>query len=486
MKEEKQKTGFLGNLSWKFAERFAAQSVSLIVSVILARLLEPSDYGTIAIVNVAIAILNVFVSDGFGSALIQKKDADILDFSSVLYFNIGFSCILYFLLFLAAPFISAFYGDEYEALTAIFRVLGLRLIFSAINSVQNAYVSKKMIFRKFFWATFIGTAVSAGVGIAMAYLGCGVWALVFQYLTSSVVNTIVLAVLTPPIATKKFSFERLKGMLGFGSGILGSNLLTVVFQEMRTLIIGKMYAADDLAFFDKGKQFPNLIVTNINVSISAVLFPKMSHEQTDKQKLKAIMKKSVRYGSFIMCPLMLGMLAIAEPFVELILTEKWMACVPFLRWFCIYYLFQPIHTTNMQAIKALGRADIYFKLEVAKKIIEVLSLVAVMWISVDAIVISMAVLSTVFTAFNAYPTHKLLGYSFKEQTRDMLPAVSMAVVMVIAVCLIGMCPIGLMYKLPVQIIGGGCVYCALAFATKNQECAEILMLLRSVTKKTAE
>jgi len=473
-----RKNDLLNNLSWKFAERIAAQLVTVIVSIILARMLTPQDYGIIAIVTIFITFANVFVSDGFGSALIQKKEVDALDYSSVLYFNIIFSIVLYAILFFCAPLIASFYGDGYEILTPVLRVLGLRIIVSAVNSVQQAYVSRKMIFKKFFWSTLIGTVLSAVVGIGMAYSGFGVWALVGQYLTNTTVGTVTLAVSLRKKPILSFSFERLKGMVGYGSKILGTSLLITGYQEIRALIIGKVYSSEDLAYYDKGRQFPNLIVTNINTSIGAVLFPKMAQEQDDKTRIREITRKSIRFSSYLMCPLMLGLAAVAEPFVKIVLTDKWLPCVTLLQIFCVVYLFQPIHTANMQAIKAIGRSDVYLKLEIIKKVIELVVLLIVMWISVEAIVVSMAILTMAFTFVNAYPNKKLLNYSFKQQMGDILPSVCMSLVMAVIVYFFGKIPMNAYISFGVQIILGMIVYFALSLITKNSELKYFINLIK--------
>lgn len=473
VKHMSKQNGLIGNLIWKFAERISAQLISMIVSIILARLLEPSHYGTVSIVMIFITLANVFVSDGLGSALIQKKNATAVDFFSVLYFNLGLSCILYFILFFSAPFISRFYGAGYEILTPVLRVLGLRIILTAVNSVQQAYVSRKMIFRNFFLATLTGTIISAIVGIYMAYSGYGVWALVAQYLVSTGVSTIVLFFTLRTRPQLVFSFSSLKELLPYGMRILGAGLLVTGYQELRALIIGKVYSSADLAFYDKGRSFPNLIVTNINTSISAVLFPQMSKDQDDLTRIKATTRNSIRFSSYIMCPMMLGLAAVAEPFIELLLTDKWIACVPLLRLFCIIYLFQPIHAANMQAIKGIGRSDIYLKLEIIKKVIELVVLLAVMWISVEAIVIGMAVCTTLFTLVNAYPNTKLLDYKFKEQMLDILPNLLMSGIMFGIVYLIGFVPISIIAKLLLQILTGIGVYVGLSVVTKNREFAYI-------------
>ncbi len=465
----KKSGGLISNLIWKFAERISAQVVTLIVSVVLARILTPDDYGAIAIVNIFIALANVFVVDGFGSALIQKKNADALDYSSVLYFNVGFSVVLYFILFFAAPYISRFYGQGYEILTPVLRVLGLRLILAAANSVQHSYVAKKMIFRKYFYATLTGTVVSGVVGIAMAYSGFGVWSLVAQYLTGTAVNTLVLTISLHRLPILAFSFSRLRHLLKFGSRMLGSGLLIMGYQELRALIIGKLYSAKDLAFYDKGRQFPSLIVTNINTSIGAVLFPKMANDQDDLGKIKGTVRNSIRFSSFLMCPLMLGLLGVAEPFVRVVLTEKWLPCVPLLQMFCIVFLFQPVHTANMQAIKAIGRSDIYLRLEIIKKAIELIALICVMWISVDAIVLSMAILTAGFTLINAFPNRKLISYSYREQAADIFPNVARSGIMLVVVYAMNFLPVASLYKLILQVACGGVAYLIICILTRSKE-----------------
>lgn len=478
-----KKNDLLQNLSWKFAERIAAQLVTLVVTVILARVLDPSDYGIISIVTIMITLANVLVSDGFGSALIQKKDADALDFSSVLYFNLAFSIVLYLILFACAPFITEFYGAGYELLTPVIRVLGLRIILCGVNSVQQAYVSKKMMFQKFFWTTLSGTIVSAVVGIGMAYAGFGVWALVAQYLTNTTVSTIALMLLLKKKPLLAISFSRLKQLLNYGSKILGASLLFNGYQELRALIIGKVYSSADLAYYDRGRQFPTLVVANINTSIGTVLFPKMSKEQDDIGRVRTSTRNAIRFSSYVMSPLLLGLAAVAEPFVQVVLTDKWLPCVPLLQLFCIVYLFQPMHTANTQAIKAIGRSDIYLKLEIIKKAIELVVLLCVMWISVDAIVASMAVLNTLFAFLDVYPNRKLLSYSFKEQIKDIGPSILMSLFMAACVYCLSFLSLNPILLLVLQVLTGAAIYIVLSIVTKNQEFRYLWDLIMSILKR---
>jgi len=465
---------------WKFAERIAAQIVTFVVSIALARLLDPSHYGVVAIVTTFIAIANIFVTDGFGNALIQKKNADALDFSSVLYVDVIFSIGLYFVLFLLAPLLSNFFGQGYEILTPVTRVLGLRIILSAVNSVQQAYVSKHMMFRKFFWATLIGTVLSGIIGIIMAYMGFGVWALVAQYLTNTTVDTIVLQIVLNKWPIKQFSWERVKGLLNYGYKVLLTSLTITGFQELRALIIGKLYSSDDLAYYDKGKQFPNLIVTNINTSISAVLFPNMAAEQDNVGQLKNITRLSIRYSAYIMFPIMLGLAAVARPLVVILLTEKWLPCVTLLQTFCVFYLFQPIQTANTQAIKALGKSDILLMLEIIRDAIQLIVLLIVMWISVDAIVVSMAVMSFFFVFVNGFPNLKLLHYSFREQIADYISPLIMSLIMAILVKTVEILKFNIYLQLIIQILLGVSIYLLLSIITKSNALKYICLTLKNL------
>lgn len=471
----------LSNLSWKFAERIASQAVSFVVSIVLARILAPSDYGAIAMVMIFVTLANVIAEGGFSSALIQKKDADKLDFSTVFYFSIAFSIVLYVTLYFTAPCISLFYGEGYEILTPVLRVIGLQVIIYAANSVQQAYVSKKMMFQKFFWSTLIGTIVSAIIGLAMAYSGYGIWALVGQQLSMAITNIIVLYLVTRKLPGLMFSYERLKGLFNYGAKILGASLLVSLFLDLRSLIIGKLYSAKDLAFFDRGRQFPNLIVVNVNSSVGAVLFPKMSEQQDDNQKIKETCRMSIRFSSFVMMPLMMGLAACGEPLIRLLLTNKWIDCVPFLQLFCIIYMFYPMHTANMQAIKALGHSGTFLKLEVLKKAIELICLFLVMRISVIAIAVNMAILTTLFTFINAVPNIKYLNYSFVEQMKDILPSIVMSTTMGTIVYFLGrLLPFSDLLTLVIQIIVGISIYVILSLLTRN---AEIEFLINLILKR---
>lgn len=427
MSKKIDKRTVFANFLWRFMERCGAQGVTFVVSIVLARILEPDVYGTVAIVTVFTTILQVFVDSGLGTALIQKKDADDLDFSSVFYFNFVVCIILYGLMFLTAPFIADFYNDP--SLISVVRVISLTIIISGIKNIQQAYVSRHMIFKKFFFATIGGTVFAAFLGISMAYAGMGVWALAVQQLSNAAIDTCILWVTVKWRPKKMFSWERLKGLLSFGWKMLVSALLETVYHNLRSLIIGKFYSPTDLAYYDRGNKFPNLIVINVNDSIDSVLFPTMSSQQDDRERIKGMIRKSIKTSTYIMAPLMMGLAFCAAPIVRLILTEKWLSCVPFLQIFSVTYLFWPIHSANLNAIKALGRSDLFLKLEIMKKIVGMILLLSTMWFGVIVMAYSLLVSSVLGQIINSWPNRKLLNYSYLEQLKDILPGILLAVVM---------------------------------------------------------
>ena len=454
--EQNIKNKVLSNLFWRFAERCGAKLVSFVVSIILARILLPEAYGTVALITVFITIFQVFVDSGLGNALIQKKDADNLDFSTVFYTNIVFCIVLYGIIYLISPYIAIFYNDS--SLTIYIRVLSLSLLISGIKNVQQAYVSKKMMFKKFFFSTIGGTIVAGTIGIVMALNGFGVWALIAQQLTNLLIGTIILWITVKWKPQLKFSFKRLKELFSFGWKLLIASLLDTVYNDLQQLVIGKKYSSTDLAYYDKAKQFPNLIISNVNATIDSVLFPTMSNVQDNKEKVKNMTRKSIKTSIFIMAPLMMGLAFTGNNVIELLLTEKWLEAVPYLFVFCLTYMFHPIHTSNLNAIKAMGRSDLFLKLEVMKKIIGIVLLIITMNISVMAMAYSLIISSIFSQIINAWPNKKLLNYGYLEQLKDILPSILLAVIMGLIVSIFNVLNIPIILKLIIQVICGGIIY----------------------------
>ena len=471
----------LTNFIWRFAERCGSQIVTFVVSVVLARILAPSDYGTITLVTVFTTILQVFVDSGLGTALVQKKDADDLDFSSVFYFNCALCLVLYLGMFAAAPLIAKFY--ENTELVPIIRVISLTVVVSGLKNVQQAYVSRNMQFKRFFYSSIGGVVFSAGLGIALAKAGCGVWALVAQQLSNVAVNTAILWITVKWRPKKMFSRERLKGLLSFGWKLLVSALLDTGYSNLRNLIIGKVYSTADLAYYDQGDKFPKVIVSNINTSIDSVLLPSMSSEQDDRERVKNMTRRAIKTSTYIMAPLMMGLAFCAEPVVTLVLTEKWLPCVPFLRIFCITYMFWPVHTANLNAIKAMGHSDWFLKLEIIKAVFCLAALLATVNFGVTAIAYSALFTSAASQIINAWPNKKLLGYGYLEQVRDFAPGILLAVAMGVCVYFIGCIPLPTAVTLVIQVVSGAVIYFGASYVLKLEEFKYLLGIVKSFRKK---
>ena len=469
------------NFIWRYLERIGAQGVTFVVSVILARILDPAVYGTVAIVTVFTTIMQVFVDSGMGNALIQKKDADDVDFSSVFYFNLLICALLYLVMFFVAPFIALFY--EMPELTNLIRVMSLILIISGVKNVQQAYVSKHMLFKKFFFSTLGGTIGAAIVGIWMAWKGYGVWALVVQGLFNALVDTVILWITVKWRPKRVFSILRLKNLFSYGWKLLASALLNTGYRELRQLIIGKIYTSDDLAFYNRGNQFPHLIVTNINTSIDSVLFPTMAKDQDNPIRVRDMTRRAIKVSSFLMMPLMMGLAVCAEPIVRLVLTEKWLPSVFFMRVFCFSFAFYPVHTANLNAIKALGRSDLFLKLEIVKKIIEFSLLLTTMFISVKAMALSVLAVSVLGQIINSWPNRKLLNYRYGDQLKDMLPQIGLSVVMGGAVFAISFLRLSDIATLLIQIPLGAFIYIAGSKLLRIDSYAYVKGLIKSYIKR---
>lgn len=461
---------------WKFAERIMAQAVSLIVSIILARLLSPQEYGTIAIVTVFIAISNVFVNCGFGQALIQKKDADKKDFSSVFYVCLLVSAVLYVLLYFAATPIAEFY--EIPELIPLTRVLGLTIPIQGFNSIQQAYVAKKMDFKKFFYATLIGTVISAFVGIFMAFAGYGVWALVAQNITNMIIDTVVLQISIDLKISLEFSIQRIRKLFSFGWKLLVQGFVLEIYSSLRSLLIGKFYTPEDLSFYNKGQQFPSLICTNIDTSISTALFPAMSNHQESIDEIRRMTKRTIRSVSYLMAPVLIGFIVTAEPFIEVVLTEKWLPCVPYLRIACIIMLFRAPQTALIQAAKALGRSDLVLKYDIPIRLFALFVLVVSLQKSVLIFAMSEILITVVGTFVYVYMIKPILNYGFIEVISDFIRYVIMACIMGTSIIVLNnLFHCTAILELIIDILTGIIVYIVLSILIKAPEFKMIRVIL---------
>ncbi len=469
------------NFIWRFMERVGAQGVAFIVSIVLARLLDPALYGTIALVTVFTGILQVFVDGGLGNALIQKAEVDDVDFSSVFYFNVVMCIVLYIGMYFCAPLIARFYRRD--ELVPLIRVLSLILVISGVKNILQAYVSRKLIFKKFFYATLAGTVGAAIIGIWMAYKGYGVWALVAQTLFNAAIDTLILWLTVGWRPKWVFSFQRLRELLSYSWKLLVSDLLDTAYQKLHSLVIGRVYTSDLLAFYNRGEQFPQLVTNNLASSINSVLMPTLSREQDDREAMKSKMRRSIRIGTYIMMPLMAGLASCAEPLVRIVLTAKWLPCVPFLRVFCLMYMFYPVAIGNLNAIKANGRSDLFLQLEVVKKILGFTVLMLIMRKGAFAIALAVLFCDAVEQGLNMIPNRMLINHRIRDQILDILPNFLLSIVMGGIVWAVQFLGLSDWLTLLIQIPAGILIYVFGSKLFRNDNFDYTLSLVKRLIKK---
>lgn len=428
MNNLKQKT--LSGFIYKFAERGASQGVNLIVQIILARILMPEEFGTIALLTVFMTILDVFVTYGFGNSLVVNKKSDDLDFSTCFYFGIFLSLVIYGIVWVSSPYISQFFYGHNE-LDLLVKVMALRMPISAVNSVQHAYIAKNMRFKMFFYATLIGTILSGILSITMAYNGFGVWALVAQYLSNAFFSTITLWIIAKWRPKWIFSFKRLKAIYDYGWKILAVGLVDTIFGQIRSLVIAKQYSKADLAYYNRGYHFAGFGMQLVEPTIAGVLFPALSNCNDDQKMMKSVTQRVTKTSTFMICGIMGLLAAISQPLILVLLTEKWSNSIIFLQIGCMAYLLRPLQVINNCVIRASGRSGLLLKLDLVKKGIGVLLLLLSMPYGVEAIAWSLVVTNVIATMINIYPNKDILKYGYFEQFKDL--AVNLALGMVVAI-----------------------------------------------------
>lgn len=477
------KSKVLSSLVFKFLERCGYQGIAFIIQLVLARILDPSDYGVITILTVFIAVSQVFVQSGLNTALVQRKDTTEEDFTYVFWVSLIIAIFLYIILFISSPFIATFY--KMPKLKFVLRVLSLILIPGAFNSIQNAKVQREMKFKQLLYCTIISAVVSGIVGISMACVGLGVWALVGQQLSNQIMICLSLMFFIKWHPKIKFNLERVKTFFSFGWKLLVSSLIDTIYQNLTNLVVGKKYSSETLGYYNRGNQFPNLFVTNINGSIQAVMLPALSKYQDDKSRMKNMMRRSIMTSSYILFPLLVGLAVCGKPLISLLLTDKWLPCIPYLRVFCFIYAFWPIHTANLQAINALGRSDKFLQLEIIKKSYGIITLLITVFCfkSPMAIAIGTACTSVISCFVNAHPNKKLLDYSYLEQMKDILPPMFLSLIMGGIVYTISLLQLNDVITLLIQIPVGIFIYWISSKIIHLESYDYILSMLRKLKKK---
>lgn len=453
---------------WKFAERIIAQLVTLAVSIILARLLTPADYSVVGIIAIFFSFANVFISGGLNTALIQKHDADTKDYSSVLCLSVAIATLMYGLFFFIAQYLSEVYNQP--ILTPIIRVMALILIINAIKSVYCAYISNRLEFKKFFFATIGGTVVSAFVGIFMAYNGYGPWALVAQQMTNSFIDTVILFLSTNLRPTRSISIDRLKRLYSYGWKIFVASIISVIYDQIIPLVIGLKFTTSDLAYYTKGQSYPGLISTTISDSFSSVLFPVMSKMQNEKDRLLEYTRNFIQIASFLIFPMMLGFFTVSDNFIIVVLTEKWLPASVYIKVFCITYMFSIIQNGNLQVVRAVGRSDIILLLEITKKSSYFLVILCAIFFSNQPQVMAYTTIINTMIAIvvNTYPNKKLINYSLLMQLKDITPNLLASIVMAVCVSTINFLNLPNWSLLLLQVFTGIVSYILLNLILKNK------------------
>ncbi len=468
---------------WRMGADGFSKIVNFVISIILARLLLPEDYGIIALVSVFVVICDKIVVSGLATSLIQKKDADNKDFSTIFYFSLGVSIVLYVVLFFTAPFIADFYGSyDRELLVSVIRVMSLQLITGAVNSVQSAYVSRNLKFKCFFWSSMGSALISGVVGIYMAYIGYGVWSLVAQYLLKEVGTLTVLWITAKWRPSLDFSFERFKSLYSYGWKIFSASMIKTLYNDLRSLVIGKFYSPESLAFYNKGQSFPQLVESSVSGTIDSVFFPTISKKQSSKIEMLSMLRRTIKISTYILTPLLVGLAATATSLITVLLTEKWLDSVFYLQIISFSFVFVPIEIENLQSIKAIGRSDLVLKLEIIKRILGIIFLIFAMPFGVKMISVSLLVSNILSAVINALPNKKLFSYNYREQIFDILPSFIMSLLMYLIVYPISYLSLSPIFILLIQIVVGIVVYLLLSIVMRNDNFFYILKTIKGFIK----
>ena len=464
---------------WKLLERFGVLGVQFVLQIILARILSPEHYGMLSIMIIFTTLANVFIQNGFNTSLIQGKQVNEEDYSSVLWVSLSIAIVLYVAIFLLSPVIGSFYNMQ-EIVWPL-RILAIMLFPGALTSVLLAKVSREMAFKKVFYSNAIGVVISGVISIIIAVNGGGLWALVAQTLINSFIVCIVMSIVSKLRIRLVCNLIRVRILFSYGWKLLVSSLLDAVYQDINSLVIGKKYDSNTLGYYNRGQQFPQFLINAINGSVQSVLLPAMSKKQDDKMLVKEMTRNSVTISSFLVFPIMAGLAAVAPALIEILLTEKWLPCVPYMQICCITFAFYPVHSANLQAINAVGRSDIFLKLELIKKAVGLvlLAIAIIFFNSPLAIAISAAIGVPIGLFINAFPNKKLIGYSYLEQMRDIAPSLIMSIIMFGLVWCVNLFTLNVFILLILQVLLGIVVYVLMAMITKTKPFTTIITLIKN-------
>lgn len=483
--ELKDKT--VSGMFWSFAQKISSQLVSFFITVVLARILTPDDYGIVALAGLFLVLMSVFSDGGLGQALIQKKDADEKDFNTLFTTQLVFASVIYVIVFALAPFVAtAFNTKDPELFKSLLRVMALTMPLGALAGVQNSVVTRRLMFRWYFYANIASLAVSASVGIYMAYSGYGAWALVGQSVSSTITSTIVIFCLLDWHPKLLFYKERFKPLFREGVKFMGTSVVGTFFSQLISYIMGLKYSPADLAYFNRGGGIPNLVSKNIDGTIQGVLFPVLVQIQDDIPAVRRALSRAIRVSTFILFPMLFGVAAIADKLVIMIFTEKWAPCIPFMRVICVCNVIAVMAAVNLQALRATGHIGTVFKLEWFKKPLLVLVLTGTMMISPMAIIYGMLCMNVYSYLVNSYPNKKILNYSYIDQIKDVAPNLIVAAIMAVIVFLVGLLDMNMLVSVVIQILVGASFYIVVSYIRKNDSLFYVIDYIKGRINKGRE
>lgn len=476
------KATIIKSLIYKSLERFSVKGLGFVISILLARMLSPEVFGQIALITVVINLSLSIIEGGLGTALVQNKDVDEGDYSTVFYICMAMSVLIAAVVFAGAPLVAGYYKSP-EMLRPL-RVYIFSVFFSSYASILTARMQREMRFKQILYCSLTATCISGALAVALAFAGAGIWTLVVYYFSHTVINCIAMftAVRWRPRLT--FSVERARVLYGFGWKMLASSLLCSLYYDLRSLIIGKRFSTEALGYYDRGNQIPFVISSAIDSSVQSVMFPVLAKVQEDKTEAAALLHRSLTLSALLVLPAMMGLAAISDTFIRLLLTEKWLPSVAIMEVLCIGHAASALETPNLVAIKAMGRSDIYMKLEFVRRMAMLIVLLVTVFAfdSVMAMAYSYTLSCWLDVLLCCLPNGRLLGYGLGKQLKDVWKTVVASVVMAVAVWAAGLLAMPLAVKLLVQLLTGVAVYIIICWAMKAEGFLYALNMVKGLRK----
>ena len=420
----KQKT--ITGVSWSFIEQVLARGVNFVIGIILARLLSPTDYGLVGMLGIFIAISQLFIDGGLTSALIRTKDPSDKDFSTVYIINMGLSVVFYFLLFFTAPVIADFYHQP--LLKPLARAIAFIFVIGSVSSIQGTLLTIRVDFKTKTIISIVSSIISGIIGILCAYKGMGVWALVAQTLTTSVVCTVLTLVLVRWMPKLIFSRESFKRLFSYSSKLLAASFISTIYDNAYPMVIGKRFSAADVGQYSRAGQFPGIANNTITSALNRVAFPILSQIQDDDERLLRVYEKYIQLACFFIFPLLMGICGCARPLVSFLLTDKWLDCVPLMQIICFSLLTNAMTTINLNLLYVKGRSDLVLRLEFIKKSVAFAILFISMFFSIKVMCYGVVFYSVIALYINTFFTNKIVGYSVRRQIKSVAPYLGVSLI----------------------------------------------------------